>query len=77
MGVAVWSVCGVLRAVVSAKHHVKRIGDMKKSILYKLVKDGKIVDEGNRKEMKRLAKSLPGSFVGVGSPLPSVGREWK
>jgi hypothetical protein len=47
------------------------------SILYKLVVNNVIVNEGNKKAMKKLSKSTPNSFVGLGSPLSCLGRNWK
>lgn len=46
-----------------------------KSIYYKLVRksDYMILAEGNKKEMWRLVKKTPGTFVGIASPLPQVG----
>lgn len=47
-----------------------------KSSIYKLVLNNIIVAEGSAKEMRRLRKQRPGSFVGLGSPEPSVGQVW-
>jgi len=46
------------------------------SILYKLVVNGYIVAEGSKGAIKKLSRQRVGSFVGIGSPLPSVGKRW-
>lgn len=46
------------------------------SVMYKLVVNKKIVAEGSKKEMIKLAKKTPGSFVGVGSPKSQLGQSW-
>lgn len=48
-----------------------------KSTLYKLVRkeSGRILAEGNKKEMKRLQKANPGTFIGLTNK--NVGEYWK
>lgn len=47
-----------------------------KSLIYKLVRksDNKIIAEGNAKDIVRLRKHTPETFVGVGSPLTAIGQ---
>lgn len=47
------------------------------SLLFKLVSfTGIVIAEGNKKAMHKLAKLTPGSFVGMGSPLSTLGARW-
>lgn len=46
------------------------------SLLYKLVLNNIVIAEGNKKAMHKLAKATPGSFVGMGSPLSTLGARW-
>jgi len=52
---------------------VKAFGQTK---LYKVVHGGVIVAEGARKQMHRLARTMPGAFVGMGSPASELGEQW-
>jgi hypothetical protein len=47
-----------------------------RSIIYKLVRraDNIILAEGNAKDIIKLRKITPGTFVGVGSLSPAVGK---
>lgn len=49
-----------------------------KSLIYKLVRkaDNIIIAEGNKKDIQKLAKKNPDSFVGIGSHKSTIGEKF-
>jgi hypothetical protein len=46
------------------------------SLLYKIVQDNVIVWEGSKRDAKKARKNFPGSFIGISTPLSTIGQKW-